>query len=520
MRTTYSVSFQLGHSSTDSVEPSEVAKACLDWVFQQEGVREPTGLRSDPLVSLPKTDLGSGATIELISIADDDKSMKWGLRFAHPDRSTDDLSWQTELCIEQKVSDSPTWLGCTNKLGSALEFRPARRSATRPRIVLDLLDKFGGTAGLLPLSTGALTIPLGEVELLIEFLKSPQRARPVVFISVPNASDQPLIDPQPVARNLCGLAHVVVAESRLISSALSGAIPSRLACWDGAIRVYWPGFRPSDNPFHHNLLVPRAIAESGGKRVSSDLLERITEVAIHSQLADRLTWLGLETARRQRLMEDLRSRGDMDELLEMADEEISGLKARIAELKSNRRELGDELRQSKDEANSWREAYQQERQGGAAAAGQPLTLPIRSVSEAVERASREFDTLVFALNSESGVNDNPFKAPDELFAALEWLATVYVDARAGAVPCANFDLSLREACGWKYDANQSKITMSRFKSWYTTQWNGTTYQLGAHVKIGSGKDSRHTIRVAFEWDADAKKVVIGFIGQHQRTEAT
>ena len=205
MRTTYSVSFQLGDSSTDSVEPSEVAKACLDWVFRRGGVREPTGLRSDPLVSLPKTDLGSGATIELISITDDDKSMKWGLRFAHPDRSTDDLSWQTELCIEQKVSDGPTWFGCTNKLGSALELRPARRSATRPRIVLDLLDKFGGTAGLLPLSTGALTIPLGEVELLIEFLKSPQRARPVVFISVPNASDQPLIDPQLSQETCAGL---------------------------------------------------------------------------------------------------------------------------------------------------------------------------------------------------------------------------------------------------------------------------------------------------------------------------
>ena len=43
---------------------------------------------------------------------------------------------------------------------------------------------------------------------------------------------------------------------------------------------------------------------------------------------------------------------------------------------------------------------------------------------------------------------------------------------------------------------------------------------GSHVKTGTVKDPRHTIRVAFEWDADERMVVIGFIGQHQRTQGT
>ena len=77
MRTTYSVSFQLGRSSDESVEPIEVAKTCLDWVFQWEGTRELPELLSDPFVSLAQTEVGSGATIELINVADGDEGLKW-----------------------------------------------------------------------------------------------------------------------------------------------------------------------------------------------------------------------------------------------------------------------------------------------------------------------------------------------------------------------------------------------------------------------------------------------------------
>ena len=61
-------------------------------------------------------------------------------------------------------------------------------------------------------------------------------------------------------------------------------------------------------------------------------------------------------------------------------------------------------------------------QGPAAATGQEFALPVGSIAEAVERAERQSDSLVFALNSKSRVNENPFEAPNELLAALEWLA--------------------------------------------------------------------------------------------------
>ena len=45
--------------------------------------------------------------------------------------------------------------------------------------------------------------------------------------------------------------------------------------------------------------------------------------------------------------------------------------------------------------------------------------------------------------------------------------------------------------------------------------------LGAVERFGTGNGHpRGTIRIAFLWDAERKKVVVGYIGRHQRTRAT
>ncbi len=140
----------------------------------------------------------------------------------------------------------------------------------------------------------------------------------------------------------------------------------------------------------------------------------------------------------------------------------------------------------------------------------------------MRRAQTEFqDSLVFALNGKSDGEASPFEEPQQLFAALRFIATRYRDARLGKVACPDFDLAIRnDVNGWHYEAHQSELTMGKYRNWYTTTWQRRNYQLEEHIGIGSSKDPRHTIRIAFCWDPKRQKVVIGFIGQHQETDAT
>ena len=147
--------------------------------------------------------------------------------------------------------------------------------------------------------------------------------------------------------------------------------------------------------------------------------------------------------------------------------------------------------------------------------------PIDDVRTAVALAREKFaEELLFQPNSKSEIQDNPFERPKKVWDALEWLATTYYRSKMGEVNVPDFDKSIRKACGWHYAGNQSKLTMTKYKHWYTTHFNGKTYWLKKHIGTGSNKDARYTIRIAFDWDKDHQVVVIGYIGQHQQTSAT
>ena len=142
-----------------------------------------------------------------------------------------------------------------------------------------------------------------------------------------------------------------------------------------------------------------------------------------------------------------------------------------------------------------------------------------TVADAVETAECDMsDHLKFALNSNSFVEGNPFEKAGEVDSALQWLATIFHDAKTGQAPNPDLEHSIKETIGgWSYAPHQYGQTMARNSEAYTTVFEGKEYVLENHLRKGSNRDSRHTIRIAFAWDDHLKKVIVGYIGQHQPT---
>jgi hypothetical protein len=206
--------------------------------------------------------------------------------------------------------------------------------------------------------------------------------------------------------------------------------------------------------------------------------------------------------------------------LSSSDGDYSSLKSENQNLRQEIRSLGSELRTNQKIINTWRVAYEKVCKE-LAHPNQDEFLPIEDVSTAVAVAKEKFaDELLFQPNSKSDIEANPFAKPKTVWTALEWLATIYYRSRMGEFRVSDFNLSILKVCGWRYKGNQSNLTMRRYKPWYTTSLNGKTFWLKRHIGTGSGKDARHTIRIAFDWDKDRKIVVVGYIGQHQQTNAT
>lgn len=130
--------------------------------------------------------------------------------------------------------------------------------------------------------------------------------------------------------------------------------------------------------------------------------------------------------------------------------------------------------------------------------------------------------IVLALNGRSDP-DYRYERPAEVREAFEWLAVDYHDARTGAVPCNHLelDLRLRDRCGWQYRAAQSATTVGRFPEWYRCTYEGRSFDVHEHIGRGDARRlGSKSIRVAFAWDDERQVVVVGFLGQHQRTTAS
>ncbi len=167
--------------------------------------------------------------------------------------------------------------------------------------------------------------------------------------------------------------------------------------------------------------------------------------------------------------------------------------------------LNDLIARSRRTEEQWRQAYVESRKGR-----RPDETPVSidSVGEAVALAREAFpDRLLIKLNSRSNEN-TPFTNPAEVYDALAWLATAQCDAN---------DKRIGEACsGWTYKASQREDSIAKYREWYETLADGKTWYLGAHIGKGTSRDPRHTIRIGFVRDEENKRVIVGFIGLHQR----
>ena len=204
------------------------------------------------------------------------------------------------------------------------------------------------------------------------------------------------------------------------------------------------------------------------------------------------------------------------------EQQVKALRLDTQSLRENEDGLRRKLYESKQNYSALRSAFVAMRRSEADLIQSPSANgeDIPDIKAAVELAGRSFeDRLLFALNSKSEKNPS-FEDTTSVWKAFEWLATEYYDSRCNGFDGVDgFDEASREACGLWYKPKQSDTAKGKYPDHYTTKVNGTTYWLDEHIGRGSG-DPRTMIRIAFAWDKDRRVVVVGYIGRHQRTDAT
>ncbi len=540
MKTIYRAAFTLNQqSSTLDDLLDRVSELAWAWVFNPNRVKN----LGQPLVKAPakastfaeQDVLSGGWKVQTHRVETDDASA-WGFRLRHPDSTDVDFEWVTDITVAAKTGNPPHFTCSSSIVDRSNVIRPVQRRPSRPGIVEKVLNDIGGKS-IYPLLTQPLDLSESDADCdtLIKALLSQNRRHPLVFIAVANDNQWPLIDPKHMASHLAGLAHVVLARSSGVTWNLRSSIPNPLNCYDGAVRLYWPGLQLTDVPYQHPLWSPQSIIRfhDPTKEVTTQILEAISAIATSKVPEQSVTWDQiLELERRKAIAEakeqakaEAEVSGKTNVWAQMLEEDNKLQNDRIRHLESQLASQAEETERQRSLAEIYRFALEQRKKGGEEddEASSTQSLPPGTVAQAVENAERDHpDKLVFSFNNRSEHKDCPFLAPDEVERAFNWLATTYWSARTSKQPtCSDFDKSVRELItGWSHSGGQKKHSVGKHESWYQCQWNGKVYWIGEHLGCGTSKRPEETIRIAFAWDEDLQKVVVGFIGQHQRNSNT
>lgn len=529
MRTIYRTSFQLREGTTGGDLFGTFAEAAWTWLFD----RRELGLERRPptahgAVTLAATEIES-FRIESLNV--EDKGVRgWGLLVTQRDNRDASLVWVSDLALLREESGA-YFFSFTQSLGRMDGgMMPLRRVPGRPRIIARLVKEFICASGGLRLRSIPLPLRLTDKDLqqFVQLLELPNRTHPIVLVSVHQQSGRPLINPAELADHLSGIAHVIVCENVGVSSALSAILPHWLTCFDGAVRVYWPGFRRVSQTIDHRLWTVRDLAadfiqfDSG--RFADLVLASIAEISINSISPHYCSFDRLQSLDRRRVIASAKDNQEWEKLALAYAAESDAKNTQMVELERELRDVSESLFREQQLTLTLRKALEDRKAGRSAEAEEQL--PPDSVAEAIERTNqRRGDRVAFSLNGKSDEN-SPFDAPTEVFAAFEWLATTYYDSKTGAKSCPDLDKSIRETIlGWHYSGHQNDTTARshKTKDWYECPWPASRsgkLEIHEHVKCGRSRDAEETIRIGFTWDDKSKKVVIGFIGQHQRNAHT
>lgn len=522
MRAVYAISFEFAHGTA----PDAVLDVAAGWFARG---RAPADVRADWTVGRRSHALpDDGHSLE-VEVFESEAGRLWQGTWRHPHSDDADLHLVSDVEIGV-IGNDVTLSLVIRAVWARAKVAPPRFDMRAPRLASTVVEHFEVSDADYRLTANAqLLDSAGVNEFIDDLLLSSARTRPVVFISDDPRRMGPNIDPQRVARELAGLAHVFYSAYGRPAWDLGRRL-GRLGCRDGGVRIWWPGLTLDDDPMRHLLLTGHALRNWQGSDAVGLLFRRISTAAAMN--AAPATHPELRRAGRRA---QLAGASDVEarELLALALEDNDRL---TSELKSNtddremmeleRDELADRLQAVEEEKEHLRRTYAAALAAQGAELSADLTADedaaasseepeLRSVRDAVDAVVDECPHLAFADRAYESADDSPFQRVElvrDALLKLERLAALW--ARRGGI--GGMDLGQKAAelgLDWKVDISD---TAKNHRD-YTFPWNGDKHTMGPHVRLGSGSGAGNIARIYLyryePEDPKDRRLVIAHVGR-------
>jgi len=369
-----------------------------------------------------------------------------------------------------------------------------------------------------------------DAETFAELLLDPARTLPIVAISddTSNSADQRVSD----LSGITGLAHVFLVGEEA-SWALTRHFGKEWSVYQGAIRLYWPGFNPdSQSRYEHPLYLSQRLAMYGPQPVVEEIVRRLAERSIGSPDALRrfppfaALRAQLESLRLSRPAESDQTEAqtivNLREALRQREIEANELAlisdANFAEQQRELDKLNGALEETKRTNHALRQQLRRlEERSSLTSSSEAMPSPTNydGLSDwVIERFPERLALATTVRPKELGFID--IKLVCE---ALEALAQDYVSMRRLGGGRQDFEARLNRL-GIEDTAIAANPDRFRKKPQYLTRHEGRTLFTERHLKKGNSRDRRECLRIYYAWDQEAAMVVVGRMTEHLPTDVS
>lgn len=530
MRPVYAVQFEVEppHGSPSAEIPRVVQRMVADWVREWYIRNRPPA----PDVPLDGGELhpDPGHILRVQRASPGGPDELWTLVWSHPSDRDDTLLWTSECVVAH--ADDRTEVSIVIRLEStAFRIAPSEVEVGRPRLVRRLIEDLPCRQTGRTLRVSPESLAVADMAGFIEGeLLSSSRTLPVILFSRDSWTDGYLSNPDATADAVIGLAQVYILQDKWAAFALTNELGRNLACFNGAVRVYWPGLTRASDPYRHLLLLPDRLRafEAEGRRLADVLFRRLAPISavrfMQGPIAKkvRASLLLAEANRREQIRRGLVEKAELEELLLLTEDEHKRLREEnrrhledLEEAQLRILELEEESRDIKASFAQIRE-YESGRPSEAARPTRDVDVEFGSVREALDKAAREFrEHLDVWRSAEESADKSAFARPAQAYQALlaiKEVAEAYFKSKTSGRPMGPWEKAFGER-GFKYAANESQNTMNMFGGERIFVHKGRKLQMQRHLTLGGG-DRQNCLQIYFEVDEAQQRFVVGYCGVH------
>jgi len=528
MRPLYAIQFEvIPQGSMSSGELStEVLRTIGSWVSEWYLMRKTTRIDFPVEGGTVRPRSGHEVTVSR-NLSSNAQVSHSTVSWSYPDENDGNILWHSRCEISE--FDGLVEFSLQLLLDSIQFYiAPVEFDLRRPRVIATLIRQFDCVYGDSHLSLEPRGVSAQQVDDFVhKRLYSKQRRLPIVLVSRTSVSGKWIVDPAELAERLAGITEIYSLDDKWAGYALSDQIGKLYACYNGAVRVYWPDFDPAEAPYSP-VYIPERLQVRGG-RLSEDLFRQFSAISTFRFVpgpvaVDAVDFL--ESQKRQELEKikaAAQERGDYEELLQIADNENSDLRNQLKAQRLDNDNLRASLQLSQENLRAvWR--TNEDRRDIASAETLPEDTepePI-SIEEAVRSAQTRFsDTLIFQESAFESARESPFKQPKKVYQALLAMDEVcqsWRRSRSTKTAVGSPEQSFANK-GFIYKARESMTSKGKWAEEYEMTYRGNRVSIEQHIALGKGGPDA-CLRIHFYTDEKEQKYVIAHVGRHKTNTRT